>query len=186
MNNIEIENHIGVFHNLMIDILRRRELFKIFESHLIGKATRDEIYNNSFVSFYIMDYVRAQLIDLRKFFETDKSSYKVSNIVKYLEDKSIKDEHESLYKIWKEKYSDQVNKVIAHIDKSHRDITKDINKGQFDEFVDKVNMFLDQVVASLKTKGRLKINNKFRVGNGTALTKQETKSFKQYLSWIAK
>jgi hypothetical protein len=82
--------HTGVFHELMIVILRRRELFRAFEEKLYKKDTEQKITKNAFVSYYTMDYTRAQLIDLRKFFETDKSSYKVSSLIKSINDPSIK------------------------------------------------------------------------------------------------
>ena len=66
MDPEKIQKHLNVFHNLLIDILRRRELFRIFEENLKGKATEDVVKKNWFISFYITDYARAQATDLRK------------------------------------------------------------------------------------------------------------------------
>ena len=178
-----IMRHIGIFHELMIVILKRRALFRAFEKKLNGKATKQAVLKNAFVSYYTMDYTRAQLIDLRKFFETDGSSYKVSFLIKSIKDSNLKKEHKKLFKEWKKEFKNQVNKIVAHIDKDYDNMIKEVGKKDMDAFIDKTNLFLDNIIVSIRKNGVLTLNKKFRYLNGDFLNEDQEKELEQYLKW---
>ena len=186
-NNENIIAHINVFHNLMIDILRRRAIFRAFENNLKNKSTEEKILGNAFVSFYSMDYVRAQLVDLRKFFETDKSSFKVSTLVKFTENNQLKISHKKLFDDWSIRFKNQVNKIIAHIDIESRFMVKEISKNDIDEFIDKMNYFLDQLIYAFeKTGNKIVLDRESRDLNGEFLNTEQEDQFREYLNYACK
>ena len=184
MESKNIQDHLGTFHNLMIFILQRRALFRIFENNLKNKNLDDgTVKGNSFVSFYITGYTREQLVDLRKFFETDDRSYKISGLVSYVGNLTLEAEYEALKKEWKKSFEVQVNKLIAHIDKDSAELVKEVAKQDIDSFIDLTNHFLDNVVNGLLGKGWLKIEGAFRDSAGEFLNKDQEDEFKEYLEW---
>lgn len=176
----QFRNHINVFHNLMIDILRRRELFRAFEKNLIGKKITPQ--SNAFISFYIMDYLRGQFIDLRKFFETDGRSYKISFITDNLISQDSKIAYEKLLTGWKVKFEKQANKRIFHLDKDKDEFPTDVIKKELDLFINDINAFLDDIIISLRKEGHdFGLDKKFRDLNGDFLKKEVPKDFTDYL-----
>ena len=183
----DIQEHIFVFYNLLVVILKRRALFRAFERSLINKGlTEEEVEGNDFVSYYITDYNRGQLIDLRKFFETDDSSYKISELVSYIKVSPLSDEHRRLYKIWKTKFADQVNKLIAHIDKDSSNLAKEVKKEVVDNFINAADAFLSQLIKELRTKGTLILQDELRDPNGYFLKIEPNEvDFEEYLKWAS-
>ena len=182
----DIEGHINAFRNLMIDILRRRAVFRLFEKNLVGKASKDAVLKNTFVSFYVIDYTRNQLIDLRKFFETDNLSYKLAFLLDYIGDINLKKEHTRLFQEWKEKFQDSVNKIIAHLDKNTDDVAREVNKKDIDNLVDKINQLLDSIVDGLNKKGTVVLEKGLRDLNGNFLNKNQEEGFEEYLQWLCR
>ncbi len=179
-----IQELIKTFHELMIVILRRRALFRIVEDRLKHKGTDEGVKSNAFVSYYIMDYVRGQLIDLRKFFETDPSSYKISELVAYTGSFDLKNIHKTLFETWKKDFEAQVNKNIAHIDKDSGDLAKQVEKQSIDEFVDKTNVFLNEIVKTLRGKGSLVLDDSLRDPKGDFLNVEQEAEFSEFQKWL--
>ncbi len=168
----------------MIIILRRRALFRLFEKNLVGKDTKDAVYNNAFISYYITDYTRGQLIDFRKFFESDERSYKITYLLNYVKNHELEKEHKILFTEWKDKFEDQVNKLIVHLDKDSKKLNKEAQKIDIDSFIDKTNLFIDHILCSIRTKGVVVIDKKFRDLDGDFLNKDQTKEFEEYKNWL--
>ena len=184
MKSEEIQKHLNVFHNLLVDILRRREIFRIFEKNLVGKAEEIAVKNNWFVSFYVTDYTRNQLIDLRKFFETDGKSYKIRSLIGYLKDKNLKKVHRGLFKRWNKDFEKQVNSLIAHLDQNTENLAKEIAKKDLDSFIDEINTFFDSIVETFRTQGNIvSYDDMYRYGNGTALRERSLSEFDQYMNY---
>jgi hypothetical protein len=183
MKSKEVQNNIFVFYNLLIVILKRRELFRIFESKLIDKATQEEVETNSFISYYTTDYNRGQLIDLRKFFETDSSSYKISELVSHVDNQKLKEAHRALFKAWKDKFQDQVNMLIAHVDKDSGELVKHVNKHDLDAFIDQVDQFVFDLIEGIRTKGTLVIQDDLRDPESYFLKIEPQEDLETYLNW---
>ncbi len=182
--SINVLDHVKTFHELMIVILRRRSLFRLYEKNLKGKAVEDDVNKNAFSSYYTMDYVRGQLIDLRKFFETDISSYKISDLVSYVRDKKLRKLHRELFKKWKKNFSSPVNQLIAHIDKNSKEIPREVKKKSMDEFIDETNIFLNEVIKGVRTKEILSLDDSFRDPNGEFLNAKQEEEFDRFREWF--
>lgn len=175
-----IEEHLGVFNNLLINILQRRGFFRVFENNLIGKAPDIIVKENKFINFYTMDYTRNQIVDLRKFFETDKNSYKISFLVDNLSNEQLKSNHKKLFQCWDKNFKDQANKLIMHLDQKTESLARAINKSDLDRFIDDLNMFFDNIVGGFCNRGDKVIYDEV-YRNGEFLIKEARESFSQYL-----
>ena len=178
-----LEEYMMTFQQLMLDILQRRALFRVFENSIIGKD--GSIANNMFVRFYAADYTRAQLTDLRKFFETDKRAYKISFVFNHLADKTDQRKHGDIYEgkwkndvKWNISLEDLANKAVMH--KEINFSSPDLYKNQLDDFIDELNNFLDQLVSSL-TRENFEISFLSRSLDSDFLTNQQEADFNEYL-----
>lgn len=182
----DVQEYVFAFYNLLVTILKRRALFRVFEKNLLGKDTEESVINNSFVSYYITDYTRGQLIDLRKFFETDRSSYRIIDLVKYIDLSDLKSRYNYLEEVWKQKFKDQVDKQVAHIDRNTENLRKEVGKIEIDEFIDKVDALMVVVIGNLREKGVLFLQEELRDPNGDFLKVKQDQEFKEYINWICK
>jgi len=184
MDPEKIQKHLNVFHNLLIDILRRRELFRIFEENLKGKATEDVVKKNWFISFYITDYARAQATDLRKFFETDEASYKIKSLTDHLGDKGIAGVHKKIFEHWKEKFEKPANKLIMHIDQGSEGIPTVFKKQEIDQLINDTNTFFDSIVNAFGKQDKIVFDKKYRDQNDNFLSAEAKREFAEYLKII--
>ncbi len=181
----QIQKHLNTFHNLLIDILRRRELLRIFEENLKGKASEKDVVENWFVSFYTMDYTRGQLVDLRKFFETSGNSYKIKSLTGHLGDKMVKKMHKEIFRDWKQNFEKLANKLILHIDQDTEKIKRDVSKKELDWFINDVNNFFDKIVDTFHKQGnKIIFDKKYRDLNGEFLKNKSEEEFDKYLKIV--
>jgi hypothetical protein len=178
-----VESHIEVFQQIMLNIVQRRALFRSLENSIIGKPA--EIESNFFVKFYAFDYLRAQLTDIRKFFENDSKSYKISTITNNLDDKSMKDAHTEMYTNrwkkddeWEMSLSDLANKMIMHAEIGY--LSPDVYTNQLDFFIDEVNAFLDGLVGAVTIEG-YNVGHLDRSPNSDFLINKQTEDFEEFL-----
>jgi len=184
MNAEDIEQHLFIFQNLLTVILKRRSQFRTLEETLRSKnIPSDKIYANQFVMMFITDYSRNQLIDLRKLFENNNRSYRLSSLRDFAGNPELKMEQDELYNEWKKKFSDQTDQVVAHIDKDRDSLGKQIFKTELDEFINKANRFLDHIVEGLKTKSDVSVDESHRDPNGNYLNEDSVKDFKEFVTW---
>ena len=180
-SQINIEEHASFFQQLMLDILQRRALFRAFESSITGK----NILNNFFISFYATDYIRSQLTDLRKFFETESKSYKLSSLTNCLVDKTIKNIHTNIFETkwktdlsWNVSLEDLANKAVMHKEINY--ISSQLYKVQLDLFIDTMNDFLDKLISALSSENH-KVSLIGRSLDSDFLKNQQEKDFEEYL-----
>jgi hypothetical protein len=178
-----VESHIQVFQQIMLNILQRRSIFRSLENSIIGKPA--EIESNFFVKFYAFDYLRAQLTDIRKFFENDSKSYKISTITNNLTDKSMKDTHTEMYTNrwkkddeWEMSLSDLANKMIMHAEIGY--LSPDVYTNQLDFFIDELNTFLDELVRAV-TAARYNVGYLDRSPNSDFLVNKQREDFEEFL-----
>jgi hypothetical protein len=177
-----IQKHLNTFHNLLIDVLRRRELFRIFEKNLVGKASENDVKENWFVSFHTTDYTREQVVDLRKFFESDPRSYKISFLTAAAGDEGLTQAYQKILQYWKNSFEAQANKIIMHLDQDSENLKKVIDKKTLDQFIDDLNIFFDSIVDSFRKGGAtITYDEKYRSGNGEFLNAKARVEFDQYL-----
>ena len=148
-----LEEYMFTFQTIMLDMLQRRSLFRALEESLLGKD--GSIADNMFVKFYAADYLRSQLTDLRKFFENDSRSYKLSFILDHLIDASIKQEHKNMFenrwkndKEYQNSLMDIANKAFMHKEVGF-DAPNGVKKTQLDSFIDDLNIFLNELIGRL-------------------------------------
>ena len=183
-----LEEYMLTFQQLMLDILQRRSLFRAFENSIIGKD--GSIANNMFVRFYAADYTRAQLTDLRKFFETDNRSYKISFVFDHLKDKTVQQKHKDIYenkwkadKNWDISLEELANKTVMH--KEIGSSPSDIYKNHLDDFIDNLNELLTELVSNL-TKEGFKVSYLERSLDSDFLKNQQSEDFSEYLKTATK
>ncbi len=178
----DVQEHIIAFLNLLVVILKRRALFRVFEKSLHGQDA-GEVFENDFVSYYITDYTRGQLIDLRKVFETDPSSYKITDLINYVGSPELEALYDDLKKIWKEKFKDQVDKLIAHLDRKTDSLIREVEKVEVDEFIDSVDKFMKSLINCVKGKGLLILQEELLDQEGHFLKVDTVDDFKTFLDW---
>jgi hypothetical protein len=183
-----IEEYALTFQQLMLDVLQRRSLFRAFENSIIGKD--GSIENNMFVRFYAADYTRAQLTDLRKFFETDNRSYKISFIFDHLKDKIVQEKHKNIYenswkadKNWDMSLEELANKTVMH--KEIGSYSPYVYKNHLDGFIDNLNDLLDELVTSLRKEG-FEVSYLERSLDSDFLKSQQSEDFNEYLKTATK
>ena len=188
MNDLEskttIEEHTLTFQQLLLDMLQRRALFRAFENSLIGKD--GSMGYNLFVHFYAVDYLRAQLTDLRKFFDTDGRSYRFEVILEHLKSPVFREQYESikankweLDEQWQLSLRDLANKAVMHKDLEGVSV-EGVFKNQLDEFIDALNVFMDDVVDGLTAEG-YKVSYLMRSLDSDFLKNQQQKDYDEYL-----
>jgi hypothetical protein len=177
-----IQRHLNVFDNLLIDVLRRRELFRIFEKNLVGKAPENDVKENWFVSFHTTDYTREQIVDLRKFFESDLRSYKISFLTAATRDNELTRAHQKILQRWKDGFEAQANKIIMHLDQDSANLKKVIDKKTLDQLIDDLNVFFDSIIDSFRKSGAtITYDEKYRIENGKFLNEKAREEFDRYL-----
>ncbi len=145
-SNPKLQKYTDVFQNIMLDCLQRRVFFRCFEAVVKGKGIGRD---NSFLLFYSMDYFRSQLADLRKFFDKDPRVYEFSYITKHCG--LLKRRHKELFGYWEEIFQDQANKAAFHIERDY--ITHGVDVQVLDDFIDKLNDYLNLVIEELNRAG---------------------------------
>jgi hypothetical protein len=63
---------------------------------------------------------------------------------------------------------------------------KEVSKKDIDLFIDKTNLFLDNIIASIRKHGSLVLNEKFRDLNGDFLKRDQKNELEEYLKWSCK
>lgn len=188
MNDLEnktaIEEHTLTFQQILLDMLQRRALFRAFENSLIGKD--GSIEHNLFVHFYAVDYLRAQLTDLRKFFDIDGRSYRFQIVLDHLKSPifqkqydSIKEEKWEFDEQWQLSLHELANKAVMHKDLAGISV-EGVAKNQIDEFIDALNAYMDDVVDGLTTEG-YKVSYLMRSLDSDFLKNQQQKDYDEYL-----
>jgi len=177
------EEYTDAFQQLILDILQRRSLFRAFENSIIG--VDKSITKNCFVTFYSIDYTRSQLTDLRKFFETDGRSYKISSIFSAMSDKTVQRKHKDIFenewkseKNWGVSLDDLANKTVMHTERGYS--LPDVFKDQLDELIDKLNTLLDELIVCLKKEG-ISVSCFVRSPDSDFLKNQQAEDFCEYL-----
>lgn len=139
-----------VFQTIMLDILRRRTAFEVLEQRAIrGKVD----VNNLALRIAGSDYLRSQLSDLRKFFENDPRSYKLTDLTSLLPaDSKSRKGHQALRVRWLGDYRDLTNKYFFHRDKEYVAAGGAL-RSALDAFINDSNSFLDLLIEELNASG---------------------------------
>lgn len=149
MNNISlIASHVDFLVNLMKTVLQRRALRRYFAGVLGGEGLRIE---NEFIRFYLADYLKAQLVDLRMLFDRKGDVFQVRELIEDLKSSELKEVHCSLLGKWQceDEYgvslNNAINKVIAHREK-HFPMIDEIKTLHLDGFIDASRDFVEMII----------------------------------------
>lgn len=145
---MNLNNELGFFQKLLLDIMTRRVIFRKFEAEL--KKTNLTEYNNYMVRFVWYGYVISQLSDCRKFFDRDVRTHNFQFVVEYLKNVSLKNRHTELFDQWKnEKLEVVINKYMLHADQRASEMKTEVHLATLDTFIDDLKTYLEDVVDDL-------------------------------------
>jgi hypothetical protein len=143
INDLAIQETVLVLQNTMLDMLRRRAVIQGLEVRAMNK-----ILDSTVLNIIASDYLRAQLSDLRKFFDKDTRVHQIAKLTAVISDTATKVHHDSLYTIWKSTYEDAANKYLLHLEVGYVP-PPDFSRAALDSFIDEMNQFLDEVISGL-------------------------------------
>lgn len=150
-NCLELQKEIDFFDELISDIKMRQVLFEKFEKYLINKKIDSSFPDgNDFCRMIVRGYLIQQVLDFKKFFDTDNRSYSFSFIVKHGVN-NFKEKHDELLKIWKGRELESVrNKVFAHSQKDYTNFS--VEKKDIDDFINKTVILFKDIINDLEKK----------------------------------
>lgn len=130
---------------VMMDMLRRRAVFEALEERAVGKVAQD----NEILRLLASDYLRSQLSDLRKFFETNGRSHRASDLTAKLPTGSkVQQTHKSLFARWKSQFEPVANQYMLHRQKGYVP-PPGTSRGDLDHFINDIGLFLDGLIGEL-------------------------------------
>ncbi len=144
---MNLNDELGFFKNLNLDIQTRRAVFKKFEDEM--KKTNLTIYND-FMAISWYGYVASQLSDCRKFFDRDGNARSFQFVVRNIKDSVIQGKHNILFERWKnDKLETVLNKYLLHADKRVSEVATEVSAKTLNAFIDELENYLKEIVDDL-------------------------------------
>lgn len=134
---------------VMLDMLQRRAVMEALEEKAIRRVASD----NMVLRILGADYLRAQLSDLRKFFEQDGRSHRIGDLTKKFPANSpVHQTHSALFNIWNSQYEQTANRYLLHRQRGYVPPAGHSRSG-LDRFIDDMDLFLNELVRGLVQEG---------------------------------
>lgn len=144
---MELSSEFTFFQNLLLNILKRRAVFKKFESKM--KSTYLTEHNDVMALFWY-GYIVSQLSDCRKFFDRDNNSHSFQFVVRHLKDDSLRKKHIELFETWKNgKLETVLNKNLLHADMRFEEIDTKVSVQVLNSFIDELEKYIEQMIDDL-------------------------------------
>jgi hypothetical protein len=133
----------------ILDVLRRRAVMEAMEEQARKKVAQDD----PTLTLLAADYLRAQLSDLRKFFETDGRSHRLKDLTAKLPSTaSVKQKHDALLGMWQGSYEEVANQYFLHREKNYTP-PPGVSRGDLDRFINEIDTLLYETVRALTDAG---------------------------------
>ncbi len=150
IQNADVRDATLELQTIMLDMLQRRAVMEALQDRAIGKVASDD----AALTILASDYLRAQLSDLRKFFDQDNRSHRASDLTAKLPPTggAAKQKHAVLFTRWKAQYEPTANQYLFHRQKGFTP-PPGFSRGDLDHFIDDMGLFLDDLVRELTSAG---------------------------------
>src|SRR3989344_2769284 len=145
-NDPVVKETSSTFQLIMLDILQRRVVFEGLEYRMIQTGIKEGETTHILLA---ADYTRSQLADLRKFFDTDGRSYRMSDLLPHLAAGGpAHSKYDSLKVVWDRDYKETANKYFFHRDRGFTP-PAGFSRAALDSFIDEMNILLNYLVKEL-------------------------------------